>query len=111
MGGVGGNIVAKVLRTTGDKNDKGVYTTGEPQQIMELCGWLDYQSGEVGHLAYQAAVQDSTHVFVSDYRADYADLSEVGLSLEIGGKSYEVKLIDDPMGMHEHMETYLRLVD
>ena len=111
MGGVGGNIVAKVLLTKGDKNDKGVYTTVEPQQIMELSGWIDYQSGEVGHLAYQSAMQDSTHVFISDYIAEYAELSEIGLSLEIGGKSYEVKLIDDPMSLHEHIETYLRLVE
>lgn len=111
MGGVGGNLVAKVMRSETEKNVKGVYVSGEPTQIMEICGWLDYQSGEVGHLAYQSAMQDSTHVFLSDYMADYAELSEVGLSLEIGSKSYEVKLIDDPMNLHEHIETYLRLVE
>ena len=49
-------------------------------------------------------------MFLCDYREDYAALSEKGLSLEIGGKSYEVRLIDDPMGMHAHLETHLRYV-
>lgn len=111
MGAVGGNVTAKVMRSVTEKNDKGVHVILEPQEVMTIVGWLDYQSGEVGHLAYQAAVQDTTHIFISDYQADYADLPAVGLSLEIGGKAYEVKLIDDPMNMHEHIETYLRLVE
>ena len=106
---VGGNAFADVMRTgKGGKNGQGVATSGEPVKIMELSGWLDYQSGQFGHLSYQAKVQDSTHVFVCDYDERYASLDENGLSLAIGPNRYEVLLIDDPMGMHGHIETYLK---
>lgn len=105
---VGGNVAAAVMRTLKTKNQDGVSVLGEPEQVMELHGWLDYQSGQSSHMTYQAKLQDTTHVFVSDYDEEYASLSENGLSLVVGGKRYEVLLIDDPMGLHRHIETYLK---
>ncbi|GAA6488457.1 hypothetical protein [Gordonibacter urolithinfaciens] len=107
---VGGNVTAAVMRAAKGKNMDGVAVPGEPVKVMELVGWLDYSAGEKGHQAYSAPVEDSTHVFVSDYDEEYAAMTENGLSLVIGGKSYEVRLIDDPMGLHRHIETYLKYV-
>ena len=107
---VGGNAVAAVMRERKTKNAKGVYVAGDPEHVMDLRGWLDYQAGQASHLTYQAKTEDTTHVFVSDYDEGYAGLSVNGLYLKIGDRRYEVLLIDDPMGLHAHIETYLRHV-
>lgn len=110
MAGAGGNVAATALRAVKTKNAKGVAVAGEPERLVEIRGWLDYQSGQSSHLAYQAKIRDATHLFISDYNAAFAALAEAGLSLAIDGKQYEVLLIDDPLGLHEHLETYLRYV-
>ncbi|MEG0991347.1 MAG: hypothetical protein RSN88_10840 [Gordonibacter sp.] len=107
---VGGNATAIVTRAVKSKNKDGIAVAGKPEKLMELTGWLDYQAGQSGHLAYQAKLQDATHLWLCDYDEAYAALPEGGLSLVIDGKPYEVLLIEDPMGMHEHLETYLRYV-
>lgn len=107
---VGGNVVAEVMRSAKTKNAKGVAVEGELEKVMSLQGWLDYQAGQSSHLAYQAKIEDTTHLFISDYDGLYAGLPENGLSLVVDGRKYEVLLIDDPMGMHDHLETYLRHV-
>lgn len=107
---IGGNVVAQVVRTTKTKNKEGMAVPSEPETLMELKGFLDYQSGQSSHLTYQAKIQDTSHLFISDYDETYAGLSENGLSLVIGGDIYEVLLIDDPMGLHQHIETYLKYV-
>ena len=107
---VGGNATASVVRAVRGLNAQGKAVEGGTEAVMEVRGWLDYQGGQKGHTAYQAPLEDTTHVFVSDYDADYAALEEDGLSLVIGGRRYEVLLIDDPMGLHAHIETFLRYV-
>lgn len=107
---VGGNVTAEVIRIQKTKNAKGVFASGEPEHLMDVRGWLDYQAGQSSHLAYQAKVEDTTHVFISDHDVEYAALSVAGLFLQMDGRRYEVLLIDDPMGLHEHIETYLRYV-
>lgn len=107
---VGGNVSAAVMRERRERNEKGVYRTVEAEHVMDVTGWLDYQSGQASHQAYQAKTEDTTHVLVSDYDEAYAALSTSGLWLEVGGRRYEVLLIDDPMGLHAHIEAYLRCV-
>lgn len=107
---VGGNVPADVMRERKTKDAKGLYVSGEPERVMGLKGWLDYQAGQASHLAYQAKTDDTTHVFLCDYDEAYAGLKTDGLYLEVSGRKYEVLLIDDPMGLHEHLETLLRHV-
>lgn len=110
MGGIGGNVTAQVVRSKKEKNAQGVPIEKDTAPIMELAGWLDYQEGKAAHQAYSAKLQDTTHVFLSDYDPDLAKLSTASLFLLSGGRRYEVLLVDDPMGMHEHLETFLKHV-
>lgn len=105
---IGGNVTAEVRRAKMALSAQGKAIEGGTETVMEIVGWLDYQGGQKGHTAYQAPIEDTTHVFLSDYDADYASQKEDGLSLVVGGRRYEVLLIDDPMGLHEHLETFLR---
>lgn len=110
MGGVGGNVTASVMRTKKGKNAKGSAVPSAPEEIMKIDGWLDYQAGQPSHLAYQAKLQDTTHLWICDFDVGFADLKVQGLSLVVAGEPYEVLLIDDPMGIHDHLEAYLRYV-
>ena len=107
---IGGNVTAKAVRSVRTVNGQGLAVEDGFKTVAEIGGWLDYQSGQKGHTAFQAPIEDTTHLFLSDYDADYAALSEDGLSLVIGGRRYEVLLIDDPMGLHQHLETFLKYV-
>lgn len=107
---VGGNVTARAVRSVRAVNAQGLAVEGGTEKVMDIAGWLDYQSGQKGHAAYQAPLEDTTHVFLSDYDGRYASQREDGLSLIIEGRRYEVLLIDDPMGMHRHLETYLKYV-
>lgn len=110
MVGIGGNATASVMRAVKAKDASGRAVAGKYEKLMDLTGWLDYQSGQKGHEAHQAEVAETTHIFISGYDAAFAALKTAGLSLDIGGRRYEVLLIDDPMGMHSHLETYLKHV-
>ena len=110
MGGIGGNVMARVARSVKGKNAQGIPVEESTTAIMKIVGWLDYQDGKAAHQAYEAKLQDTTHVFLSDYDPDFAKLSTSNLFLLAGGRRYEVLLIDDPMGMHEHLETFLKHV-
>lgn len=110
MGGIGGNVTAQVVRSVKGKNAQGIPLEKGTDPIMEITGWLDYQDGKAAHQAYEAKLQDTTHVFLSDYDEAFAKLSKAGLFLLVGGRRYEVLLIDDPMELHEHLETFLKHV-
>lgn len=106
---IGGNVIAHVTRVTSSKNKLGVSEKGAPSFVMELPGFIDYVNGQQNN-GYKSMVEESTHIFVSDYDESYAALSEKGLSLIVGDREYDVLLIDDPMGLHYHIETYLQYV-
>lgn len=111
MGRIGGNVTARVVRSKMVKSARGAALESGTETIMDVRGWLDYQSGQDSHQAYGAELADTTHLFLCDYDEEYAKLrKQKGLSLEIDGDRYEVLLIDDPMSLHRHIETFLRRV-
>lgn len=108
---IGGNVTAKVVRATKATDGRGIASESGLETLLSAKGWLDYQSGQDSHLTYSAELADTTHLFLCDYGEAYAALiGQKGLSLEIDGGRYEVLHIDDPMGLHSHLETFLRRV-
>lgn len=108
--GIGGNTTAVLMRAVKTKDKNGNAVAGNPQQLIEVIGWLDYQAGQPSHLTYQAKLADTTHLWLCDYSAVLAGFKVQGLSMVIGSDTYEVLFIDDPMGIHDHLEVYLRYV-
>lgn len=101
---IGGNITASIQSRETNKNELGedvvFYKT-----TKKIKGWLDYSSGQTKYETYKAPVEDSTHVFITDYKKQLkAD------RLLINGKNYDVLLIDDPMELHKHIEIFLRYI-
>ena len=132
---IGGNISAILQIKFTNKNE-----IGEAEKIWvnaySLTGWLDLSSGD-STTNYNAKTQESTHIFLCDYDSlialtddfpwdllnfeqnyivdDPTDIPFIKLTSDnarmiISNVVYEVQLIDDPMGMHQHLEIYLKYV-
>lgn len=107
MSDIGGNIKA-VLQINDNPTTNAI---GESvpnwQDVQELKGWLDLSGGDSRYNNYSAKVQESTHVFISDYVKLPDNVKAENTRMLIDGLAYDVKLIDDPMHMHKQLEIYL----
>lgn len=108
MIGIGGNVKAtfqtKTTRKNALKEQETVWTDADT-----LTGFLDLMSGDARH-HYNAKMQESTHVFIADYKPLKGDITAESARLVISGKVYEITLIDNPMGLLDgsQWEIYLR---
>ena len=58
---------------------------------------------------YKAKIEDSTHIFI----CDYVDLSTVDIEKSralIDNRVFDIKYIDNPMELNQHLEIYLKLI-
>ncbi len=108
MMGIGGNVTAtfqtKTTRLNAIKEQETVW-----MDAGTLTGFLDLIGGDA-RFHYNAKMQESTHVFIADYKPLKGDITAESARLVIGGKVYEITLIDNPMGLlgGSHWEIYLK---
>lgn len=133
---IGGNKIALIqVRDKGTRNK-----IGEIEHtwidVVSLKGWLDYQSGQSEIANYSAKIQDTSHIFLCDFRSfkslsmewvwnpfnltngvihkseqgDKVDMTSDNGRIIIDGNVYQILLIDDPMNLHQHLEIYLKYV-
>lgn len=113
---IGGNTKAVLQVKTTTKN-----AIGEPvsdwHDAVELTGFLDLQAGDSKYTAYDAKIQESTHIFICDYVPIPATVEINGKTVKVNAenarmvansKEFDVMLIDDPMELHKHLEIYLK---
>lgn len=113
---IDGNITATIQVCVTLKNE-----IGEPvkqwHDVMDLTGWLDLSGGDAKYTVYHAKTQESTHVFICDYRPIPDTLKIDGkvvrvdtesVRMMINSKRYDIMLIDDPMELHQQLEIYLK---
>ena len=109
MKGIGGNIKAIIQVFTSADNEIGenMQTWADVQSIK---GWLDLQSGDSRNTTFNAKIQESTHIFISDYVALDERITAESARMVINGKRYDILLIDNPMemGSGSQLEFYLR---
>lgn len=109
MRGIGGNINATIQISTASKNAIGemVNTWAD---VQTLRGWLDLFSGRASYAAYNAKIQESTHLFICDYVPIDSHVSAENARMKINGKVYEITLIDNPMemGSGSQLEIFLK---
>lgn len=133
MKSLGGNINAVIqVKDEGKKNK-----IGEKEHVwlnvVMLKGWLDYSSGQNSINEYNAKMQSTTHVFICDYKSfrnvstkwkynlktgviqseqdeTKIDATSENARMIIDGVEYHILMIDDPMGMHQHLEIMLQYV-
>lgn len=112
MANIGGNVVAvlQVKEATGKKTPLGEAVT-EWRTIGHQHGWLGLQSGDSKRSVYNAKIEESSHVFLCDYNAEFhkAD-SNKDRRLIVLDSIYDILLIDNPDEMNEQLEIYLRKI-
>ena len=104
---IGGNIQGLIQVSTTEKNEIGEAVKSWAD-VQTITGWLDLSSGDSKYTVYSTKVQESTHVFVADYVQLDNRITAENSRMVIGGKRYDVMLIDDPMEMHKQLEIYLK---
>lgn len=111
MSNIGGNTDALIQKKTGTSKNAIGESVPSWKNAKELKGWLDYQTGDSKHTTFNAKVQESTHVFMTDF-FDYrsAGMKPENTRMIILGEVYEVLLYDDPMELHQQVEIYLKFV-
>ncbi len=109
MKGIGGNTRAMIQVYTSAKNEIGeqVKTWADAQSIK---GWIDLQSGDSRYTTYNAKIQESTHIFIADYVPLDKRITAENSRMSIGGKTYDILVIDNPMELKNgsQWEFYLR---
>ena len=85
--------------------------------VVTLKGFIDLSNGDSKHTTYDAKIQESTHVFVCDYKPIPDTLEVDGKKVKVSAensrlvansKRYDVMLIDNPMELNQHLEIYLK---
>lgn len=108
MKGIGGNLTAVIQISTTSKNAIGeqVKTWTDAQTLK---GWLDLSGGDSRYMTYYAKIQESTHVFICDYVKIGDWITAENSRMVIGGKHYDIMLIDNPMEMGAGSQTEIYL--
>lgn len=107
MKGIGGNTRAMIQIRTIKENAIGEQVESW-EDVQTIKGWLDLASGDTGTTTYYAKVQDSTHYFISDYVRLDERITDENSRMVIGGKRYDIRMIDNPMVMNVQLEFYLK---
>ncbi len=102
---IGGNIEASIQERRIEENAIGEGIE-KWHDIGKLWGYLDYSAGTAEISRYRASIEQSTHIFYADYTP--IELTEGTHRLVVAGRAYDVLLFDDPMGLHDHFEIYLK---
>ncbi len=104
---IGGNTIAQLQISTTSKNEIGE-SVKEWNTVHNIEGFLDLSSGDSTYTTFNAKIQESTHVFVSDWKQLDSTVKAENSRMIVNGDVYDVKLIDDPMGLHKQLEIYLK---
>ncbi|MCI9463374.1 MAG: hypothetical protein HFI48_05735 [Lachnospiraceae bacterium] len=110
MSHIGGNTDATVQIGMVQLNDLGNEVT-EWENAFPIKGFLDLANEGTNSHNLMHRVEDADYIFLCNYFAPVVGkvkLTAENSRLIIAGEVYEVKVYDDPMNLHEHMEIYLK---
>ena len=111
---IGGNIDCVLMYERVTKTPTGEQVK-EWVELRTLTGFKDLMSNGKDYTTYNKAMSESTHIFVCDYvsivlptTGKKAKATEWKATID--GEKYDVQYIDDPMGLHYHLEIFLKQV-
>lgn len=104
---IGGNTNLVLKRKSQVKNEIGEEVVSWVN-YKTINGFMDFMSEATGRTNFNSKIVESTHVFICDY-VDI-DKSEIDLAAFHNNKEYEITYIDDPMGLHYHLEIFLKYI-
>lgn len=113
---IGGNTKAILQVSTTTKNEIGEKVQAW-HDAVELIGFIDLVSETTNRTTYNAKIQESTHIFICDYKPIPATLEINGKIVKVvaenarmvaNSQEYDVMLIDNPMNLNRQYEIYLK---
>lgn len=107
MKGIGGNIKAEFQIFKCETNEIGE-TVKKWETVQTVKGFIDMSGGDSKYNAYNAKIQESTHIFICDYINLDKRISAEKSRTVIKGKVYDIMIIDNPMELNEQYEIYLK---
>lgn len=109
---VGGNLTATVQIKTLTENDIGekVAEWTEHEELNSVKGWLDLVNGNSTRQNHKTKSEESTHIWICDFDSRLRELDITQCRFVCRNQIYEIKHIDDPMELHDHLEISLKLV-
>ena len=105
---IGGNITAVLQTKTSSKNAFGekVDTWSD---VQLLKGFLDFTGGDGSYKSnFKGSVEETTHIFICDYDEIASKAKPTQSRLVVNGSAYDVLMIDNPMGLNQHLEIMLK---
>ena len=105
---IGGNVTAVLQTKTSSKNAFGekVETWND---VQLLKGFLDFTGGDGSYKSnFKGAVEETTHIFICDYDNVASQATPTQCRLACDNKMYDVLMIDNPMGLNQHLEIMLK---
>ena len=114
---IGGNAAAIIQVQAVEQNEIGE-DVASWEDAISCSGWLDLSTGDSNTVNFNAKIQESTHIFLCDpfplvYQAEGkpdVKVTPENSRMIVDGEIYEVTLYDDPLGLHEHFEIYLKFL-
>lgn len=111
---IGGNTEAVIQVSSVTANDYGNEVTGWKDAFdRPVVGFLDLAGEGTNSKSLLRRVEEADYVFICDYFEPVSGgirLTAENSRIVIDREIYEVKMYDDPMRLHEHMEIYLKYV-
>ena len=111
MANIGGNLkgVIQAKAPDGKKNAIGEVVHSWVEAFT-VSGWLGLQNGDSKRSIFNAKIEESTHIFLTDYHSGVYALADQDTRMILKGNMYDILLIDNPDEMDEQLEIYLRKV-
>lgn len=104
---IGSNMLAQIQIRTVTSNSIGEQVENW-KGVKELTGWLDLIAGDAKRENFSQKIEESTHVFLTDYVQIPDTVAAENSRLIVGGRAYDITLIDNPMEMNRQLEIYLK---
>jgi len=105
---IGGNTVCtlktKILAANEIGENAAILT-----DYITLNGWLDLLSESTDRQSFNAKLAESTHLFICDYIKIDKGIRDL-FFVDQDGKEYDILYIDNPMGLGQHLEIFLKYV-
>ncbi len=109
MRGIGGNITAELQIYSTTRNEIGEAVKSW-KTVQALKGFIDLAGGDSKYTTYNAKVQESTHIFITDYVSLDSRINAEKSRAVINGKVYDITLVDNPMGLNQQLEICLKFI-
>lgn len=107
---IGGNKTLYIQTRSTSKNCIGEHEETW-ETIQSLVGFIDMISSDSKSTSYNTKLVEATDLFIADYEPikAFIDIENPrNARAVVENRVYDITYIDDPMGMHKHLEIYLK---